>query len=162
MKNKGPLGCDPPTAPSNVPTTTSVKKPRAVTPKGPPGAGVGPSPSGPKEGTVPNEDMIRALQLLQGLTSTEDFSKYEKMVSPPKKEEKVKDREQLLWEKVQSQNKLLKVEAEKVEQIAKLEHHVAQQQSMLQDVRSELEVVRHEVCDVGFGCGPVCAHGPYA
>ena len=74
-------------------------------PEGPPGAGVGPSPSA-QEGTAPNEDMIRALKLLQGLLSAEDFSKYEKMVSPPKKEENVKDCEQLLWVKVQSQNKL--------------------------------------------------------
>ena len=59
-------------------------------PKGPSGARVGPSPSTPKEGTVPNEDMVRALQLLQGVVTAEDFSKYEKMVSPPKKEEKVK------------------------------------------------------------------------
>ena len=49
--------------------------------------GVGPSPSVPKEGTVPNEDLSRAMQLLQGLMTSEDFSKYEKMVSPPKREE---------------------------------------------------------------------------
>ena len=58
----------------------------------------------------------------------------------------VKDREQLFWEKVQSQNKVLKLEAGPVEQIAKLEHQVAQQQTMLHDVRSKLEVVYDEVC----------------
>ena len=53
------------------------------------------------------------------------------MVSPPKEEEKVKDREQLLWEKLQSQNEMLKLEAGQAEQIAKREHQVAQQQTML-------------------------------
>ena len=68
------------------------------------------------------------------------------MVSPPKEEEKVKDRQQLLWEKVQCQNKLLKLEAGHIEQIAKFELQVAQQQTMLQDVRSKLEVVNDEIC----------------
>ena len=68
------------------------------------------------------------------IRAAEDFSKYEKMVSFPKKE-KVKDRVQLIWEKVQSQNKLLKLEAGHVEQIAKLELQVTQQQTMLREVR---------------------------
>ena len=63
---KGSLGRDPPVAQGNVPPTTSVRQPKVVPPRGPPGARVGPSPSTPKEGSVPNEDLFRALQLLQG------------------------------------------------------------------------------------------------
>ena len=77
-RNKGPLGRDPPAAPSNVPPTVSDTEPRVVLPRGPPGAGVGPSPSA-QEGTAPN-DMIKALKLLQSVMGAEDFSKYEKMV----------------------------------------------------------------------------------
>ena len=55
-------------------------------------------------------------------------------MSPPKKEENVKDCEQLLWVKVQSQNKLA------------FELQVSQQQTMLLEVRSKLEVVNDEVC----------------
>ena len=51
---------------------------------------------------MPNEDLIEALQLLQGVMTSEDVSTYEKLVRTPKKENKVKHREQLLWENVQS------------------------------------------------------------
>ena len=55
----------------------SDKEPRVVLPRGP-------SPSD-QEGTAPS-DIIKALKLLQSVMSAEDFSKYEKMVWPPKKE----------------------------------------------------------------------------
>ena len=45
-------------------------------------------------------DLLGALKLLQTVMSEEDFSKYEKLVAPPSKEERTKEREQLLWEKV--------------------------------------------------------------
>ena len=77
--------------------------------------------------------------------TVEDFSKYGKMVSSPKEEEKVKDRELVLWEKVQSQNKLPKQEAGHVEQLAKLEHQITQQQTMLQEVRSKLKRTNNSV-----------------
>ena len=73
--------------------------------------------------------------------SAEDFSKYEKLVAPHSKEERTKEREQLLWEKVQSQNRLRKQESGHVEQIAKLEA-----EAMLQSVREQLEPVNDEVC----------------
>ena len=84
---------------------------------------------------MPSEDLITALQLLQGVMSSEDFSQSEKLVSPPKKEEEVKYREQLLWERVQSQGRLQKQETGHVEQVAKLEHQITQQSKMLQNVR---------------------------
>ena len=54
--NKGPLGRDPPAAPSNVPSPTA------------------------RDGNAPSNDMIKAPKLLQSVMSAEDFSKYEKMV----------------------------------------------------------------------------------
>ena len=78
--------------------------------------------------------------------SAEDFSKYEKMVVPPSREACTKDREQLLWEKVQSQNRLRMQKAGHVEQIAKLEADAAKQRTMLQGVREQLEAVNDEVC----------------
>ena len=59
------------------------------------------------------------------------LSKYEKMVTPPSKEERTKEREQLLWQKVQSQNRMRKQEAGHVDQIAKLEADAAKQRTML-------------------------------
>ena len=38
-------------------------------------------------------DLLGALKLLQTVMSAEDFSKYEKMVVPPSKEERTKERE---------------------------------------------------------------------
>ena len=67
-------------------------------------------------------------------------------VAPPSKEERTKEREQLLWEKVQSQNRLRKQEAGHVEQIAKLEADAAKQRAMLQSVREQLKAVNDEVC----------------
>ena len=79
--------------------------------------------------------MIKVVKLLQSVMSADDFSKYEKMVlPPPKKEERVKLREQELSEKVQKQNGL-----EKQEQIKKQEHNLKQQRSMLEDAQSRLE-----------------------
>ena len=139
----GPLGRDPPPGPSSVPPTT--REPRVVPPGGPPGAGVGTSPRDPDSAVLPGE-LLGALKLLQTVMSAEDFSKYEKLVAPPSKEERTKEREQLLWEKVQSQNRLRKQEAGHVEQIAKLEADAAKQRAMLQSVREQLEAVDDEVC----------------
>ena len=86
--------------------------------------------------------------------SEEDFSQYEKLVAPPSKEERTKEREQLLWEKVQSQNRLRKQETGHVEQIAKLEAEAAKQRTVLQGVWEQLEAVNDEVLrSAGFGCG---------
>ena len=142
-RSKGPLGRDPPSGPSSVPPTT--REPRVVPPRGPPGAGVGTPPKGADSAVVPGE-LLGALKLLQTVMSAEDFSKYEKLVAPPSKEERTKEREQLLWEKVQSQNRLRKQEAGHVEQIAKLEADAAKQRAMLQSVREQLEAVNDEVC----------------
>ena len=97
-RNKGPLGRDPLPGPSNVPPT--VREPHVVPPRGPPGAGVG-TPPAAIDSPVANGDLLGALKLLQTVMSAEDFSKYEKMVVPP-----IKEREQLLWEKVQSQKQI--------------------------------------------------------
>ena len=101
-RSKGPLGRDPPPGPSNVPPTT--REPRVVPPRGPPGAGVG-TPPRDTDSAVLLGELLGALKLLQTVMSAEDFSKYEKLVAPPSKEERTKEREQLLWEKVQSQNR---------------------------------------------------------
>ena len=52
----------------------------------------------------------------------------------------------MLWEKVQSQNRLRKQETGHVEQIAKLEADAAKKRTMLQGVREHLEAVNDEVC----------------
>ena len=142
-RSKGPLGRDPPPGPSSVPPTT--REPRVVPPRGPPGAGVGTPPRN-ADSDVPPGELLGALKLLQTVMSAEDFSKYEKLVAPPSKEERTKEREQLLWEKVQSQNRLRKQEAGHVEQIAKLEADAAKQRAMLGSVREQLEAVNDEVC----------------
>ena len=77
-RSKGPLGRDPPPGPSNVPPT--VREPRIVLPRGPPGAGVGDADSS----ALPGE-LLGALKLLQTVMSAEDFSKHEKLVAPPSK-----------------------------------------------------------------------------
>ena len=59
------------------------------------------------------------------------FSKYEKMVLPPSKEERTKEREQLFWGKVQFQNRLRKQEAGHAEPIAEREADAAKQRTML-------------------------------
>ena len=129
-----------------MPPTMNSRQPRVVPPKQPHlGAGVVTSLSSSTEGPVPEEDLFEALQLHQGVMTSEDFSEYEMLVTPPKKEERIKNRE-LLWEKVQSQGRLQKQEAGHVEQLAKLEQQITQHQKMLQDVRSKLEVVNDEVC----------------
>ena len=116
--NKGPSGRDPLPGPNNVPPTVR-REPQVVPPRGPPGAGVGTPPP------AASEDLLRALKLLQAVMSVEDFSKYEKVVLRHPREERTKEREQLLWEMVQSQNRLRKQEAGHVEQIAKLEADAA-------------------------------------
>ena len=52
----------------------------------------------------------------------------------------------MLWEKVQSQNRMRQQETGHVEQIAKLEADIAKQRAMLQIVREQLEAVNDEVC----------------
>ena len=123
----------------------TVREPRVVPPRGPPGAGVGTPPKDADSAASPG-DLLGALKLLQTVMSEEDFSKYEKLVDPPPKGERTKEREQLLWEKVQSQNRLRKQETGHVEQIAKLEADVAKQRAVLQSVREQLEAVNDEVC----------------
>ena len=142
-RSKGPLGRDPPPGPSNVPPT--AREPRVVPPRGPPGAGVGTPPKDTGSAALPGE-LLGAFKLRQTVMSAEDFSKYEKLVAPPSKEERTKEREQLLWEKVQSQTRLRKQETGHVEQIAKLGADVAKQRAMLQSVREQLEAVNDEVC----------------
>ena len=150
---------DPPPGPSNVPPT--AREPRVVPPRGPPGAGVGTPPKDADSAALLG-DLLGALKLLQTVMSEEDLSKYEKLVAPSSKEERTKEREQLLWEKVQSQNSLRKQETGHVEQIAKLEADVAKQRAMLQSVREQLEAVNDEVCalralvaDPSMPTGPV-------
>ena len=133
-RSKGPLGRDPPPGPSNVPPT--VREPRILPPRGPPGAGVGTPPGDADSSALPGE-FLGALKLPQTVMSAEEFSKYEKLVAPPSKEERTKEREQLFWEKVQSQNRLRNQETGHVEQIAKLEADAAKQRAMLQSVREK-------------------------
>ena len=123
----------------------TVREPQVVPPRGPPGAGVGTPPAATGSPVAPG-DLLEVPKLLQTVMSAEDFSKCEKMVLPPSKEERTKEREQLLWEKVQLQNKLRKQEAGHVVQIAKLEADAAKHQCMLQGVREQLEAVNDEVC----------------
>ena len=137
----------------------TVRELQVVPPRGPPGAEVGTPPAATGSPVAPG-DLLEALKLLQTVMSAEDFSKYEKMVLPPSKEERTKEREQLLWEKVRSQNRLRKQEAGHVVQITKLEADAAKQQAMLQGVREQLEAVNDEVS--GFGCRPYGAHRPCA
>ena len=49
-----------------------------------PGAGVGSPPSPESPPSPPSEELVKALQLLQGVLTPEDFSKYEKKLVPPK------------------------------------------------------------------------------
>ena len=123
----------------------TVREPRIVPPRGPPGAGVGNPPGDADSSALPGE-LLGAVKLLQTVMSAEDFSKYEKLVAPPSKEERTKEWEQLLWEKVQSQNRLRKQETGHVEQIAKLEADAAKQRTIFQGVREQLEAVNDEVC----------------
>ena len=99
--------------------------------------------TGDADSSVLPGDLLGAPQTVM---SAEDFSKYEKIATPPSEEEWTKEREQLLWEKVQSQNRLRKQEAGHVEQIAKLEADAAKRRTMLQGVREQLEAVNDEVC----------------
>ena len=153
-RNKGPLARDPLPGPSNVSPT--VREPHVVLPRGPPGTGVGTPPAATDSPVAPG-DLLGALKPHQTLMPAEDFSKYEKMVVPPSKEEQTKEREQLLWEKVQFQNRLRKQEAGHVEQIAKLEADATKQRTMLQGVREQLDegcALRALVADPSVPTGP--------
>ena len=145
---RGPLGRAPPKGPSSVPPTTS-SKPHVVPPRGsgPPGAGVGdPPPPSPPAAAPPSEEMVKALLLLQNVMSKEDFSKYEKLVlPPPKKEEKKTLREEELWRRCQTEERLKKQVQMHLEQIKKHEHNLEQQKIMLADVQMQLESVSLEV-----------------
>ena len=68
-RSKGPLGRDPLPGPSNVPPT--VREPRVVPPRGPPGAGVG-TPPGDAESSAFPGDLLGALKLLQTVMSAEE------------------------------------------------------------------------------------------
>ena len=145
---RGPLGRAPPKGPSSVPPTMS-SKPHVVPPRGsgPPGAGVGdPPPPSPPAAAPPSEEMVKALLLLQNVMSKEDFSKYEKLVlPPPKKEEKKTLREEELWRRCQTEERLKKQVQMHLEQIKKHEHNLEQQKIMLADVQMQLESVSLEV-----------------
>ena len=113
----------------------------------PPCAGLGPSPFA-QEGNAPNEDMIKALILLQSVMSTEDFSEHEKMVLPPKKEERVKLREQELFLKRCRSRVVRRSKSRCTLSRSKSmnEHNLAQQRLMLDDdVQVRLGAVRDEV-----------------
>ena len=103
-RNKGPLGRDPLPGLSNVPPT--VREPHVMPPRGQPGAGVG-TPPAATDSPVASGGLLGALNLLLTVMSAEDFYKYEKMIVPPSKAERTKEREQLLWEKGQSSFTLL-------------------------------------------------------
>ena len=139
----GPLGRKPPQTASNVPPTT--RRPQVVPPRGPPGAGVGSPPPPESSPSPPSEELVKALQLLQGFLTPEDFSKYEKKLVPPKQQERVKLRERELLEAVERQANYGKQEQKHLEMIEKHEHNLAQQKRMLESVRSQLAEVRDTV-----------------
>ena len=139
----GPLGRKPPQTASNVPPTT--RRPQVVPPRGPPGAGVGSPPMSESPPSPPSEELVKALQLLQGVLTPEDFSKYEKKLVPPKQQERVKLRERELLEAVERQANYEKQEQKHLEMIEKHEHNLAQQKRMLESVRSQLAEVRDTV-----------------
>ena len=152
----GPLGKNEPQQQKNTPPTFSVKQQQQQQQNrwaslnkqnkqpGPLGGGVGSFSPGKTEDAAGNTDLVRASQLLQNILTPEDFSKYEKVLTPPKAE-KAKRREEALLEKVQTQERLEKQETGHVEHISKLEHNLEQQKLMLQEVRSRLGTVREEV-----------------
>ena len=139
----GPLGRKPPQTAGNVPPTT--RRPQVVPPRGPPGAGVGSPPTPESPPSPPSEELVKALQLLQGVLTPEDFSKYEKKLVPPKQQERVKLRERELLEAVERQANYEKQEQKHLEMIEKHENNLAQQKRMLESVRSQLAEVRDTV-----------------
>ena len=100
----GPLGRKPPPTAGSVPPTT--RRPQVVPPRGPLGAGVGSPPSPESPPSLPSEELVKALLLLQSVLTPEDFSKYEKKLVPAKQQERVKLRERELLEAVERQAKL--------------------------------------------------------
>ena len=139
----GPLGRKPPQTAGNVPPTT--RRPQVVPPRGPPGAGVGSLPAPESPPSPPSEELVKALQLLQGVLTPEDFSKYEKKLMPPKQQERVKLRERELLEAVERKANYEKQEQKHLEMIEKHEHILAQQKRMLESVRSQLAELRDTV-----------------
>ena len=91
--------------------------------------------------------MVKALKLLQDVTTKEDFAKHEKMVMlpPPKKEERKKLREEELWRQCQKEENLKKQVQVHLEQVKKHEHNLFQQKMMLADVQLRLKSVSLEV-----------------
>ena len=87
-----------------------------------------PSPI-PRDVNKPTEDTAKALKLLQSVMTKEDFSKYEKMVMPPhpKREERVKLREEELLERCEKEESLKKQEQIHQEQVKKHQHNLEQQ-----------------------------------
>ena len=114
-------------------------------PRGPPGAGVGSPPTPESAPSPPSEELVKALQLIQGILTPEDFSKYEKKLVPPKQQERVKLRERELLEAVERQANYEKQEQKHLEMSAKHEHNLVQQKAMLESVRSQLAEVRDTV-----------------
>ena len=114
------------------------------------GGGAGclwPAPSTtPHNVSKPSEELLKALKLLQSVTTKEDFSKYEKMVMPPppKREERVKLREEELLEKCKKEESLKKQEQMHEEQV-KHQHNLEQQKLMLHDVQLRLASMSLEV-----------------
>ena len=139
----GPLGRKPPPVAGQVPPTT--RKPQVVPPRGPPGAGVGSPPAPETPPSPPSEELVKALQLLQSVLSPEDFSKFEKKLVPPKKQERVELREREPLEAVERQANYEKQEQKHLELIAKREHNLAQQRATLELVRTQLAEVRDTV-----------------
>ena len=139
----GPLGREPPPTAGNVPPTT--RKPQVVPLRAPPGAGVGSPPTPETPSSLPSEELVKALQLLQSVLTPEDFSKSEKELVPPKPQERVELSERELLEAVERQVNYEKQEQKHLEMIAKHEHKLAQQEAMLESVRTQLAEVRGTV-----------------
>ena len=78
---------------------------------------------------------------------------------PPKREERVKLREEERLEKCQKEESLKKQEQIHQEQVKKHQHNLEQQKLMPQDVQLRLESVSLEVKALGFGCGDKGAGG---
>ena len=111
----------------------------------PPGAGVGPSPSGnePQKKAEASE-LLQALSLFQRIMTPEDFVKYQVLVTPKPKPGKT--REQELADRVKSLSRLRTQETTHRGQIGKLELDLQRRRGLLQRVLSRIRVESEE-CD---------------
>ena len=152
----GPLERAPPQSRSSGPPTRS-SVPRHVPPRnsgtgsdphalrGPPGAGVVPSPGGVEaEKKVEAGELLQALSLLQRIMTPEDFVKYQVLVAP--KPKCGKTREQELADRVKSLQRLRTQETTHRSQIDKLELDLQRHRDMLQGVLSRIRIESEE-CD---------------